>query len=676
MAAVLYLVICCLAGSLLQDVLLNPEACRKYRMNRIWVSAAVSFGTGVLVCTWALYFIAFLLHVQGKAKNPLLPANVVLMAMAGAAAVLFHIRRRRKRAGAESVPWVLDKRLFLKECVFYAVLLVLIQFTMSFVFHQSGDSLFSGFTVFGDYAPHTAMIRSFSKSANFPTQYPHFGGADIKYHFMFQFLVGNLEFLGLRLDIAYNLVSTLSLLGFLIMICQMAYRISGKFSAAVLTPVFFFARSGTAVFRFVFEHFRTGDLMEVFRNNTAFIGYTPNEDWGLWNYNVYLNQRHLGFGLLIAAAAVWFFMDSFEAGISHEEKGAAFLKGRFITPEAWKTRGPEKSLLLGMILGLCSFWNGAAVIGCLLILCGMAVFSDGKLDYLITAVLTVAFSFIETRIFIFGNAVSPSVYWGFLSENKSIPGILWYLVQIAGITIAGLIPALFLMRRRERTLSFAFVLPTVFAFMFSLTPDINVNHKYIIISMAFLSVIWGVNISRLISGNRSGEKKTGIPAGIRYLLAGCLIFLLTATGIYDFVVIIRDNDVHHRVAVSMESSLTDWLSENLTEQDLVLTPEYSINEVTMSGCMMYMGWPYYAWSAGYDTFYRAQQGILIYQTDDADVLQETVRREKITYIIYEEGMTYEENECREDVIASVYPEVYRSDDGRIRIYRTAPQNAR
>jgi len=96
----------------------------------------------------------------------------------------------------------------------------------------------------------------------------------------------------------------------------------------------------------------------------------------------------------------------------------------------------------------------------------------------------------------------------------------------------------------------------------------------------------------------------------------------------------------------------------------------------MSGCMMYMGWPYYAWSAGYDTFYRAQQGILIYQTDDADVLKETVRREKITYIIYEEGMTYEENECREDVIASVYPEVYRSDDGRIRIYRTDPQNAR
>ena len=52
----------------------------------------------------------------------------------------------------------------------------------------------------------------------------------------------------------------------------------------------------------------------------------------------------------------------------------------------------------------------------------------------------------------------------------------------------------------------------------------------------------------------------------------------------------------------MNSALTEWLAENLTRNDLILTPEYSINEVTMSGVMMYMGWPYYAWSAGYDTY--------------------------------------------------------------------------
>ena len=66
---------------------------------------------------------------------------------------------------------------------------------MVFVFHVSDGYLYSGFTVFGDYAPHTAMMRSFSLGINFTTQYPHFGGEDVKYHFMFQFLVGNLEYL-------------------------------------------------------------------------------------------------------------------------------------------------------------------------------------------------------------------------------------------------------------------------------------------------------------------------------------------------------------------------------------------------------------------------------------------------------------------------------------------------
>ena len=59
-------------------------------------------------------------------------------------------------------------------------------------------------------------------------RYPHFGGQDVKYHFMFQFLVGNLEFLGLRLDIAYNSVSVFALLGFLMVLYSIARRVTGS----------------------------------------------------------------------------------------------------------------------------------------------------------------------------------------------------------------------------------------------------------------------------------------------------------------------------------------------------------------------------------------------------------------------------------------------------------------
>lgn len=81
-------------------------------------------------------------------------------------------------------------------------------------------------------------------------------------------------------------------------------------------------------------------------------------------------------------------------------------------------------------------------------------------------------------------------------------------------------------------------------------------------------------------------------------------------------------------AVNMNSDLTDWLEEHLTHEDLILTPEYSINEVTMSGVMMYMGWPYYAWSAGYDTYYRAAQAKTIYSTIKQRRTEETCKSRK------------------------------------------------
>ena len=88
-------------------------------------------------------------------------------------------------------------------------------------------------------------------------------------------------------------------------------------SAGVLAVCYMVFRSGTAFFQFAYEHIQAGDLLETLSSNSSFIGYTANENWGLWNFNVYLNQRHLAFGLLIVAVAVWIFMDWVEAGCGH-----------------------------------------------------------------------------------------------------------------------------------------------------------------------------------------------------------------------------------------------------------------------------------------------------------------------------------------------------------------------
>lgn len=640
-------------------------------VNRIWLILPASFGIGTLLLTWAVYVISWFFSEMGKSQNPLLYGNTISMVGAALILIFAAVLRYKKNAvrtdgGQKNIRTGLAEKLisnkkgFKREVLLFGLLAVFITYMMFYVFYIRDGVLYSGLTVYGDYAPHTAMMRSFSMGNNFPTQYPHYGGADVKYHFMFQFLTGNLEYLGLRMDIAYNIVSSASLVGFLMLLYQLALRITGKISCGAVTIFLFFFRSGMAFFRFVWEHIQTGDLLETLSENVSFIGYTTNENWGLWNFNVYLNQRHLAFGLLLVTLALYLFMDWLEAGTAHEEKGLLWMKGRFFSKEGWKSRNPEQALLMGMFLGLCAFWNGAAVIGGLLILCGFAIFSDGKIDYAITAAVTIFFSYLQTKIFISGSAMSPQIYLGFLAEDKTVWGVVKYLFWMSGIFFLGLAVLVWFMRRRERMILLGFLFPTIFAFVLLMTPDINVNHKYIMVSYAFLAIFWAWAICSLWNRKIYGK-----------ILAAVLAICLSATGIYDFAVIVRGNGPGRRVAVNMDSDLTKWLADNLDKDDLLLTPEYSMNEVTMSGVMLYCGWPYYAWSAGYDTNYRAAQAVTIYTTMDSEELKKVVKQERITYILFEEGSEFEQQQCVEDTIAATYEKVYETEDGRIRIYKTS-----
>lgn len=637
------------------------------RGNRIWVVLPAAFGMGILMLTWAVYILSWMFSICARAEHPLFYGNLIvfLVDILLLSGIFRWKKKKQQKMFVISERMISRKWILKKELLLFGILTVFVTWMMFYVFHMKDGILYSGFSVYGDYAPHTAMMRSFSRGNNFPTQYPHYGGQDVKYHFMFQFLVGNLEYLGLRLDLGYNLVSILSLAGFLMVLYGISYRMFKSFWAGAAAIVFFFFRSGTAFWRYLWEHLQAGDLVRTLEENTAFIGYTTNENWGLWNFNVYLNQRHLAFGLLMAAVAVWIFMDWVEAGCSHKEQGFLWVRNRFFTKEAWICRNAGTAILLGLFLGLTAFWNGAALIGGLLILAGLAVFSDGKLDYMICAGLAVLFSELQSKIFVSGSVMSPSFYWGFLADNKSISGVLWYLVEISGFFFVGMIVAAVFLKRSQRAVLMGCLLPVVFAFLVSLTPDINVNHKYVMISYAFVTVFWGWIVRCVFLEGKKGWKKWAGRAA-----AAVLCICLSATGIYDYVIILRDNDSAHRMTVNMESSLTDWLSTNLKKNDLLLTPEYTMNEVTMSGAMLYCGWPYYAWSAGYNTGYRADQAVLMYTTDDPELLKAAVKQEKITYILFEEDMEFEQQECREDIIRETYPLVYTSEDGRIRIYET------
>ena len=776
MLSFLYLIIATAIGWQITDLFITDRAGSHH--NLIWVRLASSFGVGVLLVTWPLYLIAYTLRVAGGIERPLGYANAIVLgfSLIILGLTFFGSRKNSKESdsenksspvengaeffgnrenpvescsmnasgtASETVPkparkglmqvlhasgLIKDDALFKKEAIFYLIVLAFVWFSFHYVLHMNGNNIQMGFTVFSDYAPNVALIRSFSWFANYPTEYPFYAGEDIKYHFMFMFFTGNMEFLGLPLTFAYNLTSTLSLFSFFIMLSQLALRITGRFASAVLTAIFFTFRSGMAVFLFISEHLKAGDLVQAFLTNENFIGYTTNENWGLWNYNVYLNQRHLGFGMIIATAVIWYFYGYLEEACEGKKADGAYtmtaaftswVKTFFLTKEAWIPKAPDLALVTGIILGLTSFWNGACVIGSLLILAGFAIFSKNKLDYLILAVVSVLIAELQTKAFIYGSAVSPTFFWGLISEDKSFLGVIGYIAEVAGVTILGSVFALFIADRKQRALITSFLLPVVFSFTVSLTPDVTVNHKYIMMAMAYLSIIWADIVVSLFTDKRghapakgdvSGKKElapedSGIPAGKGHasedggmpaekkqaseesglhaekehssgyanvpgkVLAVVVALLLTATGLYDYTIIIRDNDDKHCITVDTTSDLTAYAKENFTNADLILSGPDSVSELTVSGCRLYCGWPYYAWSAGYDTDARFDLAKQMYTSMSAEDLLETVKAEGITYILYENNMYYDDVPANEEPIQEICDLVFASENGLYRLYK-------
>ena len=743
MQAIIFILIGTAVGWQLTGYFIGTNQKSEENLNLIWVRLMSSFGIGVMLETWVVYLIGYFLSVRAHSADSLGRAELCAMAAGMAFIILTFLRPiiRNVKAGSESAATVSaaaqrqdlkagstpekegstiarkhfsglirNTDLFKREAVFYLALLVFVTLTFRYVLHAKGDHLYMGYTVFSDYAPNLALIRSFSWFENFPTQYPFFAGEDIKYHFMFMFFCGNLERMGLPIEVAYNLPSILGLFGFLVMLTQFALRVTGRFAAAIITPFLFVFRSGLALFYFIAEHLSAGDLIDAFRENSVFIGYTPNENWGLWNYNVYLNQRHLGFGLLIVMAVIWYYYgylenacggyESSKSGkltdttvnqtsqeedqenredkresqeedqknreadqdrLGHDTAGSlsAYIKELFFTWDAWAVRDLPRVILTAAVLGMLSFWNGACVIGGLLVLAGFALFSKNKLDFLGLAIITVILSFLQTHFFISGSAVSPAFYWGFISESKTVMGVLWFLIEITGMTIAGAVFALYVLEGKYRALICAFLLPTAFAFTMSLTPDVTVNHKYIMMSMAFLAVIWAELLVRLWREEGSAAAR---------IFAVVLAVILMATGAYDFVIIVRNNGKDHEFAVNTESELGHFIRDNLTWDDMVLSGPDSVSDFTVSGCRMYCGWPYYAWSAGYDTDYRFEMAKYIYTIDDEDELRWILSEERINYVLYENGMYYDDVAAREDVIADALTLVFESGDGHYRMY--------
>ena len=679
-----------------------------YKLSNWMVYVPASYLIGTLLITWVTYILAYVFRSTG---NPMLWGNICSLTVFIAAAAFICFKKRLlystgirefKKYHKKKLASFFSKNML--EILFTSAAVVTASFLMFYTFFIKGDTMYVGNSVWSDFGPHLSIIRSFSWGANFPTQYPHFAAGNIRYHFLFQFLVGNLEFLGLRLDWAFNLPSILSLVSFLMLLYSLSVILSGKPFIGILASVLFFFRSSLGFFTFLneVEPKSLNNILSKMLSNSAFVGKTTNENWGLWNQNVYANQRHLAFSLAILLLILIVLLPLFTQMLNslkrlasnpkvhfkkhvHVEKSSTsnivypkssslqYMKRYFsvllFEKEAWLPQSLTRAVFIGIVLGLISFWNGAVVFAALPILFFMALLSKHRLEYLIIAIITFILSVIESSVFIGSAAttVKPEIYVGFLAAKpNSLISILSYYTELLGILPYVLLIGLFALPKGHqrlglRYLTFAFLSPLFMATTMKFTPDINANHKFVIISVILVNIVVAYILNSFFKSNKVSIKTMAI----------AMVFFLTITGVEDFITLKNINGSEKSVAVKINDPVTLWVSQNTNPDEIFLTEMHVLDPILLAGRKLFFGWPYYAWSAGYDTNEREKIYKQIYGGTDEDKVRELVQKNNIRYIVVEEdNRNSKKYKLNESLIKKTFKLVYEDKQKKLSIYKT------
>jgi hypothetical protein len=524
--------------------------------------------------------------------------------------------------------------------------------------------LFIGSSVWSDFGPHIAVIRSFSIGENFPPQYPHFPEGSIRYHFLFQFLVGTLESLGMRLDWAFNLPSIFSLVSLFLLLYVLAVAITGQRWVGVLTGVLFIFRSSFAFFTHIKENLAGDNLWQAIWEVSLHIGKTEHENWGLWAQNVYANQRHFAFSVCVLIVILLALLPLLQAMVAAQQESNSGIYNRFRTyfagkdnwwPESW-----QRAITLGLLLGAIGFWNGAVVIAALIILSVLTFFCRHRGEFLVIALLAVILSFLQQRWFMGTGAaaVKPGWYFGFLAEHKTLAGTAAFYLELLGFFLPLLFISIFNTPRGYKALALSFFAPLLLASLISLTIDINANHKFIMLAVMFSNIFIAALIVRLFQSKDNALR----------VMAALFIVLLTITGWVDLLTLYNMNK--NNITIAMNDPITTWVIKNTKPKDVFLTDWAVLHPVQFAGRPIYYGWPYYAWSAGYDTDKRGQIVNRLYGTSNRNELSSLAHAEGIRFIVIDDAVRdSKEYQVNEPLIKKTLPLVFSNEKDHTLIFR-------
>ncbi len=454
----------------------------------------------------------------------------------------------------------------------------------------------------GDFGLHLSLIRSFSWGNNFPVESPFFPGAPLPYHYYFDLIVGILEGMGMRIDLAFNGLSILFFTSLLFLIYKLPQVIFKQSKILGLTSVILFVFHSSLTFIDFIK--QKGISASVFSDLWSLPDYLNKGPFDksvisiFFTLNVLLNQRHLIAALSISLFIFYFLFkkinDNYKLSLS--------------------------IVIMGIILGLLSrfhtlvFFSTSMAIFFLLFL-----YKRFRLILLLFIPALIIFGFHAREIL--GQDLShPFLNPGFLAEKPlTILSFskFWFLnLGLAAV----LIPLGFFISNNKQKKIFLvflplFILGNIFQFGFRIDHNHALFNFFIIFAnfyiAFFLLSIW--------------ERKF-----LGKIVFGILLFILTFSGLIDLMAL--KNDFQLSLNDAPANKLIYWIKNNTDKRDIFLSRQEILDPIALSGRKNYLGHEYYLSVMGYDFSKRKENIEKFWGAKDIEVLNE-MRSEKIKYIV-------------------------------------------
>lgn len=467
---------------------------------------------------------------------------------------------------------------YFPEILIFVLAFIFSFWLMSITFSYKDGSMLISTKAWSDFASHIPLIRSFSLGSNFPPQYPIFPGEPIRYHFLFYFFVGILEEIGVRIDWALNLFSSLSFFALMLTIYFFAKDIFKNKAVGVLSLIFFLFNGSFSFLEFFKAHPISLNVIKDIVTNTTFPSFGPYDGKivsAFWNLNIYTNQRHLTLPLALLLLMVFLI-------VKYEEKR--------------KSLPLYLIILLGIFVGTLPLSHSSIFIMALAVLGILFLLLNYQKKSLFLILLIGALISLPRVLFLKQTAnYIPHLQFGYLITNQlSIFNFFQYWFMNLGLSII-LIPIGFAIAPKlAKKILIAFVSLFLIGNLFQFSPEIAGNHKFFNVFL-----IIGNMYSAFLLVQAWGKLKLFRPTVI------IVIFFLILSGIIDFFPI--KNDGFISLPDYPKNPDIQWIIKNTPKDAIFLNTSYLYNSASLAGRKIFLGWPYFAWSLGYNTQERSNQ---------------------------------------------------------------------